>query len=161
MSDYSPKNTPRLDDLLMVRLSEYGRMLAGYAVSWPREVLQAIDRVDPQYFRDEIARAYILTLRDQRSEIDQAPDTSAAAAISLRLAEQSPDFYTLIGWAATAPTVIDFTRLDEIAKDLRRMAIAYNVIEQVQSLACGDLDSLRERIHNEMRGGDYGFTTDG
>ena len=141
---------PNLVDLILVRMGEYSRLIAGLALAWPLEVLEATDRVPAEMFRDERARGYLLTLRAHRSELESAAEPFN---VSVELADASPDCIFLIDQAATAAIVVPFSELGELVKELQRMA---NAAATVQKLAAefpedGRLDYFREGIHQAIK----------
>ncbi|MDI6696835.1 MAG: hypothetical protein QME21_17440 [Anaerolineales bacterium] len=52
-----------LSDLLLQRIANLGRMLAGCALAWPDEVLDATQNLTPDCFTDPRAQRFIAALR--------------------------------------------------------------------------------------------------
>lgn len=57
---------PTVNDLLLQRIAKTGRMLAGCALAWPDEVLDAIGGLPLEHFTDPRARRFIAALRADR-----------------------------------------------------------------------------------------------
>lgn len=120
----------KIVDLLVHRLTIYGRMLAGHGLAFPTDTIAAYSRLDPALIRDDRARAYLDALAERRGDLEQA---EAPEALAQQVATDSGALYELIGWTIDAAK--SGRDPGEIAGELQRIVIAYGVLSDMQNEA--------------------------
>lgn len=129
-------------------MCEVSRLLAGFALFAPVEALQAVERIDRAYLRDDRARDWLQALQERNSDLEAAPDP---ADLALEVSKSTAWAVDLALWAIDAAQ-LSTTALD-LAADLKRMASAVNAITELEQELGGGVDGWRLRIHNTLRGG--------
>lgn len=108
----------RLQDLLLLLLTDCSRLLAGCALAWPQETIQAIKKlgVTPGMLQDEQARDFITRLMEQEENLsDETP---------LSIAEKQLSFVLWLTNVREDP--------ESIARRLKRYGITLFTITEIQ-----------------------------
>lgn len=137
-------------ELILLRMAEHSRLICGMCLPFPLEVLEITDDIAPELFRDERARAFLLTLRANRAELEAAADPSAVA---IQLAKDSPHFRDIFIMTTTANLAVHFDQLPDLVRELRRDALALNQVSSLAGLLRPDgrPDGFNSRIQAEIR----------
>jgi len=118
-----------LQDACILRSNELTKILAGCIAVNPLKVLPMVEKLRPDSLTDNVAKEFILTMKDRLSELQQVDYDHQG----ITFVEWATDHHCLFDYALWITEVKDsILDAENAIRELKKLAIALNTVGELQ-----------------------------